>query len=122
MTKSLILAALLAIGASAPAFAHAFLRTSEPANEVVLKTPPKEVAIEFTEEIAPRFSGIAVEDAHGARVDTGEIHPENKDGTRFGIALKPLAPGVYTVHWHAVSADDGHKTQGGFRFTVAPAP
>ncbi len=118
MTKKILLAAASCLLAANPAFAHAFLRASEPASEVAVKAAPKEVVIDFTEEIAPRFSGITVEDGKGARVDAGEIHAENKDGTRFGIALKPLVPGVYTVHWHAVSADDGHKTAGSFRFTV----
>jgi methionine-rich copper-binding protein CopC len=31
----------------------------------------------------------------------------------------PLKPGVYTVHWHAVSVDT-HRTQGSFQFTVRP--
>ena len=30
-----------------------------------------------------------------------------------------LAPGAYTVHWHAVSVDT-HHTQGDFGFTVKP--
>ena len=30
---------------------------------------------------------------------------------------KPLSPGAYTVHWHAVSVDT-HHTQGTFEFTV----
>jgi methionine-rich copper-binding protein CopC len=30
-----------------------------------------------------------------------------------------LAPGAYTVEWHALSAD-GHKTNGAFTFTVKP--
>jgi methionine-rich copper-binding protein CopC len=119
MFKLRLLALTLSLlGAAAPAFAHAFLRASEPANETALKTAPKEVVITFTEEIAPRFSGITVTDAAGARVDTGPLIAKNQEGTHFGIALKPLAPGVYSVQWHAVSADDGHKTAGSFRFTV----
>jgi methionine-rich copper-binding protein CopC len=31
--------------------------------------------------------------------------------------VKPLTPSVYTVTWHAVSADT-HCTQGTFKFTV----
>ncbi len=118
MTKRFILAALLALGASTPAFAHAFLKTSTPARDTKVTTAPKEVAIEFTEAVAPRFSGITVEDGAGARVDRGDLHPEGREGTRLGVGLPPLKPGVYTVHWHAVSADDGHKTMGSFRFTV----
>ena len=113
-----LLPALVPLGMPAPAFAHAYLRASEPANEAALKTAPKEVAIEFTEAVAPRLSGIAVEDGAGARVDRGDLHPEGKEGTRLGVGLPPLTPGVYTVRWHVVAADDGHKSSGSFRFTV----
>lgn len=113
-----LLPPLVSLGMPAAAFAHAYLRASEPTNEAALQTAPREVAIEFTEAVAPRLSGIAVEDGAGARVDRGDLHPEGQEGTRLGIGLPPLKPGVYTVHWHAVAADDGHKTAGSFRFTV----
>jgi methionine-rich copper-binding protein CopC len=29
-----------------------------------------------------------------------------------------LAPGQYMVMWYAVAADDGHKTNGEYNFTV----
>ena len=29
-----------------------------------------------------------------------------------------LAPGQYMVMWYAVAADDGHKTNGDYNFTV----
>jgi methionine-rich copper-binding protein CopC len=122
MNKVLGLSALLLLGLSAPAFAHSYLKDSDPSRGATLKTAPAEVTIDFTEGVAPRFSGITVEDSAGQRVDRGDVHPEGKEGTRLGVGLGALKPGVYTVHWHAVSADDGHKTQGSFHFTVAPAP
>ena len=30
-----------------------------------------------------------------------------------------LAPGIYTVEWHALSGD-GHKTHGSYKFTIKP--
>jgi hypothetical protein len=35
----------------------------------------------------------------------------------MGRQMGPRTPGVYTVHWYAVSADT-HRTQGTFKFTV----
>jgi methionine-rich copper-binding protein CopC len=35
------------------------------------------------------------------------------------VRLARLAPGIYTVRWKAVSADDQYVAQGTFSFTVA---
>ena len=64
----------------------------------------------------PKFSSIAVQDASGAAVQTGDAHLAGGD-TRLSIGLKPLKPGAYKVTWHA-TATDTHKTQGSFSFTV----
>lgn len=121
MKKSLAFSALLMlVGGGSPAFAHSYLKDSVPARDATVKSAPAEVTIDFTEAVAPRFSGMTVEDSDGHRVDRADVHPEGKDGTRLGVSLKPLKPGLYTVRWHAVSADDGHRTQGSFHFTMAP--
>jgi methionine-rich copper-binding protein CopC len=99
------------------ASAHAFLKASTPAVGGTVPQAPSEVVIEFTEGVEPRFSTITVQNAAGARVDTGGVHLAGND-TRLAVALKPLQDGTYKVIWHA-TATDTHKTQGSFRFTVA---
>ncbi len=47
-----------------------------------------------------------------------KVEPGHQEVLILPIA-KPLSPGVYTVHWHAVSVDT-HHTQGDFQFTVKP--
>ena len=42
---------------------------------------------------------------------------EAQDATLMHVSLKPLRPGSYKVHWHAVSVDT-HATDGTFTFTV----
>ena len=122
MTNRLISAALLcAVAATAAphgASAHAFLKTASPAVGSMIKTAPTEVRIDFTEGVEPEFSNITVMDAHGTQVSDGRPHLEGGD-THLAIELKPLAPGRYTVSWHA-TATDTHRTQGSFAFTVAP--
>ena len=71
----------------------------------------------FSEGVEPLFCTITVQDATGARDDTGKLHLVDGDDKRLAIALKPLAPGVYTVTWHAISVDT-HRTEGTFSFTV----
>ena len=98
------------------AWAHAFLQTAEPAVGSSVQRPPTQVVIDFTEEVEPRFSTFTVQDSHGMRVDKADPHLAG-DAAHLAVSLKPLAPGDYTVVWHA-TATDTHKTQGKFTFTV----
>ncbi len=116
---SLIAVALFgAVAMTARAEAHAFLsRASPPVGSTV--PAPKAVDITFTEGVEPAFSSIIVQDAQGHRVDSGDLHAAGDDGLRLEVGLKTLAPGTYTVIWHATSVDT-HKTEGQFVFTVQP--
>ncbi len=116
MRHNLLVAAVALF--SAPAFAHAFLRTATPAVGSTVQQSPNQVVIDFTEAVEPRFSAIAVQDATGASVAAGDVHLAGGD-TRLAIALKPLAPGAYRVVWRATAVDT-HKTEGSFTFTVKP--
>ncbi|MBS0560185.1 MAG: copper resistance protein CopC [Proteobacteria bacterium] len=100
------------------AWAHAMLRGASPA--VGSTGPaPKSVILTFTEGVEASFSTIWVQDAKGARVDAGPPHAVAGDSLRLEVPLKDLAPGSYTVTWHATSVDT-HKTEGRYAFTVAP--
>ena len=48
-----------------PAWAHAHLKTSDPAQGATVTTAPKEMALTFTERLEPAMSGVAVTDAQG---------------------------------------------------------
>lgn len=96
--------------------AHAFLQEARPRAGDNLKPPPARIALHFTEELEPAFSGIAVTDEAGRDVTAGE---PAVSGAEMDIALKPLAPGRYRVTWHAVSVDT-HRTDGKYNFLVLP--
>ncbi len=98
------------------AWAHAHLKAAEPPVGGTVSAAPAAVTITFTEGVEPRFSGIEVTDASGARVDQGDAHL-GADDTHLAVALRPLQPGTYTVRWHATAVDT-HKTDGTFQFTV----
>jgi len=115
---SLLFAAGL-LGLAAPALAHAFLDTADPAVGSTLKAAPTAVTITFTEALEPSFSSITVKDEAGERVDLDDAHVAPDDPTRFAVGLKPLKPGSYKVNWRITSVDT-HKTSGSFNFTVAP--
>jgi methionine-rich copper-binding protein CopC len=96
------------------ASAHAHLEHSVPAVGSTVTTAPQDVTLTFTQNLEAAFSGVEVTDPSGARVDQGE---PKIGGNTMQVGLKTLAPGTYTVHWHAVSVDT-HKTQGDFSFSI----
>ncbi len=111
--------AMAALTWSAPAFAHAFLKSATPAVGATVQAAPTQVAIEYTEGVEAKFSAIQVEDAAGARMETGGVQAPPGDAKRLTVGLKPLKPGAYKVTWH-VTAQDAHKTEGSYSFTVSP--
>jgi hypothetical protein len=113
------LAASFAAAAVSPALAHAFLTTAVPAVGSTVTASPAEVDCNFTEALEPTFSTLAVQNAAGARVDTGKMHLAPGDAKRMVIGVQHLPAGTYTVTWHATSVDT-HRTEGHFTFTVAP--
>ena len=100
------------------AFAHAFLDHASPGVGSEVSGSPPAVALTYTEPVEPLFSTVQVTDAAGGRVDQGKPTAQD-DGRMLRVALKQLAPGVYTVQWHVTSVDT-HKTEGHFNFTVKP--
>ena len=101
------------------ASAHAFLKSASPAVGSAVQAVPMAVTIDYTEGVEPKFSTITVQDAAGARVDTGDVQAAPGNAKRLTVGLKPLKPGTYKVTWHVTSTDT-HKTEGAFSFTVNP--
>ena len=106
-------------GFAGPAFAHAHLRSAEPAVDSTVATAPAAVSITYSEGIEPRFSTIEVQDAAGKRVDNNDAHLAPADNKVFSVSLPSLPPGRYKVIWHATAVDT-HKTEGTFGFTIKP--
>lgn len=114
-----LVAAAALLGTASVAFAHAHLRSADPAVDSTVAAAPKEVTITFSEAVEPGFSSIEVQDGSGKRVDDGKPHTAASDGKLLSVGLSTLAPGTYTVTWHATAVDT-HKTDGTFSFTVKP--
>ncbi|MGD0640195.1 MAG: copper homeostasis periplasmic binding protein CopC [Roseiarcus sp.] len=121
MRRSILkIAAALAFALAATAAnAHAQLEKATPAVGSTV-APPAEIRLKFSEGVEPRFSGVALSAEGGAAVPLGAPSVDPADNSVLIVKVgKTLAPGVYTVTWHAVSVDT-HKTQGSFDFTVKP--
>jgi methionine-rich copper-binding protein CopC/putative copper export protein len=98
--------------------AHATPITYEPEASAVLHGVPERVRIHFSERIEPRASNIMVFGPDGSRVDRNDAVTDPTDSHFYSVSLKKNGPGIYTVSWQVVSADDGHFTKGAFVFTV----
>jgi methionine-rich copper-binding protein CopC len=114
---SSVMAVALALAPLAAAQAHAKLVSSNPAAGATV-APTSSIDLGFSEEISEKLSGAAVSDASGAKTPTAAMLEPNDPKGLMVMLTHPLKPGVYTVAWHAVASDDGHRTQGSFSFTV----
>jgi methionine-rich copper-binding protein CopC len=96
--------------------AHALLESASPPVGGTVDAP-SQISITFSEGVEPKFSGIALSGPGGA-VPVGKASVSPGDNKVLVVKVgKKLAPGSYTVKWHAVSVDT-HHTQGDFDFTV----
>ena len=114
--KLRVLAGLAVACMANPAFAHALLQHADPGAGATLRQSPVKIALSFTEQLEPVFSGVAVTDASGRSVEASSPVIAGKS---MIAPLRPLPPGRYRVEWHAVSVDT-HRTEGAYSFTVRP--
>jgi copper transport protein len=101
---------------AAPAWAHAELRSSNPAANAQVPSAPSTITLSFTEPPDPGLSTVQVLSSSGSNVAVG---PVSVSGTTLTVAVTGAMPtGTYTVNWRAVSRTDGHLTAGSFAFGV----
>jgi methionine-rich copper-binding protein CopC len=108
------LAPLFLVLATSAAQAHAFLDHAEPRVGNKVASPPREVTLWFTQKLEPAFSGVAVTNAAGQRVDSGRARVS---GNQMSVSLRAGGSGTYHVNWQVLSVDT-HTTQGSFTFQV----
>ena len=106
------------------AIGHSQLVSSSPgAGETVL-VAPTEIRLVFSEPVEPRYTSLDLLDTVGKAILVGVGAPDPADA-RVLVAPIPagtvLADGVYTVNWRALSAADGHATDGFVTFGLGAA-
>jgi methionine-rich copper-binding protein CopC len=120
--RSVVLVALLALALaallpSAGVFAHANLERSEPPDGGQLARTPAQLTLQFTQNLVPAQSWVAIRDADGGDTQLAvTIDPGNRKVMRAKTPV--LRPGVYTIRWQSLSADDDDFAQGSYKLTV----
>ncbi|HEV2149570.1 MAG TPA: copper resistance CopC family protein, partial [Longimicrobiaceae bacterium] len=115
----LCIALLLLAALPAPGAAHTRLESSSPAADAVLRTPPTELRLRFTQGVEPRLTAATLVSESGDTVQAGAAVPEPGTGNRALTLPLPagLGPGRYLVEWRTAGAD-GHVIRGAFSFAV----
>lgn len=116
--RALLLPAVLSVSVLAvgQAGAHARLVTSDPAVNATVAAP-KAIRLTFNEKLAPAFSTFDLAMADGMTAPL-KISVSQDRKTMTGVPKGRLMAGAYKVTWRAASADDGHRMDGAFTFTV----
>ncbi len=115
---------LAALGWFAAAFAHAEPERATPGDGSVLNTPPGEIVLVMTQEMARQAGAndIEVFDSQGTKVTREAAVLDPNDRRRLSVRLPAdLPPGEYVVRWKTLSAEDGDTATGELRFRVDPS-
>ena len=109
--------------ATGPAFAHARYVSHEPALGAAFDGSPITLKVNFSQELR-LASMVKVSDANGTQVDLGDgrVDPDDPDRKAMLVSLPQLEPGLYTVEYIAVSAEDDHSEYGSFTVGVGMDP
>jgi methionine-rich copper-binding protein CopC len=110
------MALMITLGVTAQASAHAKLIKSDPP-ENGQPSDKKNFELTFSEAISGKLSAAEVTEAAGKKIPSTSMIDQNNKGLMVMLNA-PLTPGDYTIAWHAVASDDGHRTAGVVPFNV----
>lgn len=116
-----VVAALVAVLAvllpAAPAWAHAALLESTPADGQVLVSQPAEIVLRFSERVATGLGSVKVVGPDGKRADTGQVGSRSGGKQVVAELRDGLPQGTYVLLWRVVS-EDSHPVSGASTFSV----
>lgn len=122
MNRLFCIVVLLAtsVALSNQALAHTHLTQATPGENSVVKVPPTEIDLHFSEAVEAKFTKVEIKGADGKDVPVKSIAGGAGDEKMLVvIPASPLAAGSYQVFWRAVSVDT-HTSEGSYSFTVQP--
>jgi copper transport protein len=116
------IASVVVLWPATGAVAHALRISSVPDNGAILKAPPSEVTVTFSEVPDPSLSSLRVLDSSGTAHQQGKASAVPGQPATLHVAMGHLGDGVYTVAWQTLSHVDGHIASGSFTFGVGVSP
>jgi len=99
------------------ASAHAVLESSSPAPSELLASSPKEIRLDFDEQVESTLGDIRVYDSEQREISIEKTVRSSTDASVVSAGVPTLDNGVYVVVWRVVSAD-GHPISGAFPFEI----
>ena len=119
----MVVVVLALAGGRGAAFAHAEPAEVSPGDGAVLTAAPSQVVITMSQEMFSRegANDIDVLDSTGKEVTSVAAVLDRSDRTKLTVALpSSLQPGLYTVKWKSLSAEDADGEEGTLTFTFDP--
>ena len=115
-----ILVAALLWAITEPAFAHARLIQSTPADGASLSRAPTSIVLIFNEAPEVEFSSIKLEGPDSSRVaEQTLLKGPNANSLALPLPTKSLPEGRYVVNFRVLSVD-GHLVEGRTTFSIVP--
>jgi copper transport protein len=99
------------------ASAHAILESSSPAPSALLASSPKEIRLDFDEQVESTLGDIRIYDSEQREISIEKTIRSSTDASVVSTEVPALKSGVYVVVWRVVSAD-GHPISGAFPFEI----
>lgn len=101
-----------------PAWSHAVLLETIPADRAVLTQSPSEILLRFNEAVQP--VALRIIDAAGEQV-ASDARTEVRDGDLRILLPAPLAPGAYVLSYR-ITSEDSHPVGGSYLFAIGDEP
>ena len=110
---------------AAPAEAHAYLVSSNPADGTRLETAPLRLELSFSEHVVAQATHLTVVDTAGhvmpvthVRLVSQDASDTEEPATIVASFDRRLPAAAYRVSWETLSSDDLHRTAGVFVFGI----
>jgi copper transport protein len=107
--------AAAALGLPPRALAHAHPIASDPTDGSSIAVAPRQIRLEFDEDVAGSLSAVVLSGARTGRVSGVVV---NGSGRSLLVSVPPLDKDTYVLNWRSASADDLHPTEGTLTFGV----
>lgn len=95
------------------AHGHAHVHKSEPENNSVIATLPKNITLEFNEQV--QVTALTLQKGDAPAQELGPL--PTTAAKQVAVAMPPVATGNYIIKWRAVSGDS-HIMSGKILFKV----